>query len=171
MDEVKLADLSCETETKISLMAGSVFVSYQAASYFAQPWSLKDKKKGLTIRVTGFEGVVDFDIFGDLIQVTGAEEIRIQQSLSLQEAGQQVTVCGVARASKSIGLLRINFRKEAELIGSAAIALKFSRARIDVLPLPFADYKLASVATGRGGPDADWHFESGLGDLLKDIPA
>lgn len=158
--EIRLPKLAYNAGLSVNVMVGAVFVSYQVGSYFAQPWSLKDKNKGITIQVGGFEGDVDFDIFGDLVQVTGTEESQIQQTLPLQADGPCITVCGVARAAKSIGLVRLNFRKDSDVQGSAAIALKFSRGRVDVLPLPFSEYVVASAKTGRGGPAAEWHFES-----------
>ncbi len=170
--EIKLAKLTLNEGLNITVMAGAVFVGYQAASYFAQPWSLKDKKKGLTIHVGGFDGDVDFDIFGDLTQLVGVEEARIQKDLPLQEPGPRVTICGAPRSSKSIGLVRINFRKHGEVKGSAAIALKFSRGRIDVLPLPFVPYNVASAVAGRGGIDSEWRYDfDGLCDLPVDLSA
>lgn len=166
-NEIKLPRFNLNEEQKINLMAGAVYVSYQPASYFGQPWSLKDKKHGLTIHVGGFDGAVDFDLFGDLVQVTGAEESTARQSLPLQEEGPSVTVRGASRYKKCVGLIRLNFRQEGQVAGSAAIALKFWRGRIDLLPLPYADYAAASAITGRGGPDADWHFESGLSLLAE----
>lgn len=165
-NEIKLAKLVLNEGLKINLMAGAVYVSYQAASYFAQPWSLKDKKQGLTIQIGGFDGEVDFDLFGDLEQITGVEESRIQKTLPIQEAGSRITIRGAMKFSKSVGLVRLNFRKGGNVTGSAAIALKFWRGRVDLLPLPYVGYSAASALTGRGGPDAEWHFESGL--LLKD---
>lgn len=169
MSEVRLASLTVKDSINVNLTIGAVFVSYQPNSYFGQPWSLKDKKKGLTVHVSGFGGTVDYDIFGDIEELTAAEATSVLETLPLQpeQGGVSVTVRGAARIGKSVGLIRINFRKDGEVTGSAAIVLKFWRGRVDVLPLPYADYSVPSVVTGRGGPDADWHFQAGFADLAE----
>ena len=155
--EFNLPALKFESEPLISLMAGAVFVSYAASSYFAQSWSLKQKKGGLSVQISKFDGEIDFDFFGEIKRANSDEEAILAKSLPLKLEHHFLCVLPAGKG-KSPGLLRMNFRKGVDVVGSAALAVSFYRGYIEVLPITFASYCPAQASTGRGGPNADWHL-------------